>query len=170
MWYSFSTPDEPLPCRYVVPLRQPALLFLPFRDHVPNATRVKDRLNAQTAFVYPRHYRPFSLISPRNRPVPSRFAALLVKRGSIVRSVLGNDESTSVKLASRFRFEVLRMSPFTTFRREIVLERRSTVDPRWTDDRRTDRPTGRIRFGERDRTAGARLRRLSSAVPKPRRR
>lgn len=25
------------------PLRQPALLFLPFRDHVPNATRVEDR-------------------------------------------------------------------------------------------------------------------------------
>lgn len=147
-------------------------LFCSFRFETtfPNATRVKDRLNAQTAFVYPRHYRPFSLISPRNRPVPSRFAALLVNRGSIVRSVLGNDESTSVKLASRFRFEVLRMSPFTTFRREIVLERRSTVDPRWTDDRRTDRPTGRIRFGERDRTAGARLRRLSSAVPKPRRR
>lgn len=55
------------------PLRQPALLFLPFRDHVPNATRVKDRpANAQTAFVYPRHYQPFSLISPRNRLVPSR--------------------------------------------------------------------------------------------------
>lgn len=64
------------------------------------------------------------------------------------------------KLCVVISSDVLRMSPFTSqdvaARRGIVFERRIRG--------RTDRPTGRIRFGERDRTAGARLRRPSSTV------
>ena len=64
-----------------------------------------------------------------------------------------------MKLASRFR---------PRFSECLLLPRSdeksfSSDDPRWihagrTTDGPTDRPTGRIRFGERDRTAGARLR------------
>lgn len=164
MWYSFSTPDEPLPCRYVVPPSTTSS-FVPSVSR-PRSERDARRgpANAQTAFVYPRHYQPFSLISPRNRLVPSRlvpfrpvlsrpnpshFAALLVNRGSIVRSVLGNDESTSVKLASRFR---------PRFSECLLLPRSdeksfSSDDPRWIHGGRTidgpiDRQDGSVSVNE----------------------
>lgn len=126
-------PMSHCPCRYVVPLRQPALLFLPFRDHVPNATRVKDRPTQTGVRLSAPLSTVLSNFASRNRlrPVPSHFA----NRGSIVRMGIGprNDESTSVKLRIAIsRSSVLRMSPFTSFRREIVLERR------WIHDGRTD--------------------------------